>query len=432
MKARLCILLLALGSWLLTPLQAQDYARLGERTLMGTARYVGMGGAMTAIGGDPSAVMDNVAGLGLYQRPEVMLTLDYTVKSIFMAPQASVVLCLQTDNVSERGVLFHNIMLSYHRMHCFNASMNPYGTDGYSLGALFATADGEIGFPYTTDRYNETNSLKLDERGYVNEYAFDWSMNISHRWYVGLGVRVHSYLLSSEADYLETFSTLNADKLPYYNRSRTSLVLSGAGCALATGLIYRPLSWLRLGLGIETPSIGGLSISSSGTFDALRDSLRWNDAPNISSHPSDFHMPLHLSTSVAFQVGHYAMLALQYDYRHMKNQPDAHSLRAGVEVVPFAGLYLNAGYALDSPFRQTFPVFAIDPTLNRQDAYFQYPLSRQYISGAVGYRGKRFIVQAAYQYCMQRVNLYAHQDAYPYRMRTNQHRIVLTLAWHGY
>ncbi|MBR4432251.1 MAG: hypothetical protein IKS76_03500, partial [Paludibacteraceae bacterium] len=58
-------------------LQAQDYARLGERTIMGTARYVGMSGAMTAIGGDPSAVMDNVAGLGLYQRPEAMLTFDY-------------------------------------------------------------------------------------------------------------------------------------------------------------------------------------------------------------------------------------------------------------------------------------------------------------------------------------------------------------------
>ena len=46
---------------------------------MGTARYVGMAGAMSAVGGDPSAVMDNVAGLGLYRRSEVMITFDETL-----------------------------------------------------------------------------------------------------------------------------------------------------------------------------------------------------------------------------------------------------------------------------------------------------------------------------------------------------------------
>ena len=36
-------------------ISAQEQARLSERELSGTARYVGMGGAMTAVGGDPSA-----------------------------------------------------------------------------------------------------------------------------------------------------------------------------------------------------------------------------------------------------------------------------------------------------------------------------------------------------------------------------------------
>ena len=58
---------------------AQDVQRFSERQIMGTARYVGMGGAMTAIGGDPSAVLDNPAGLGLYRRNEISLTLDETI-----------------------------------------------------------------------------------------------------------------------------------------------------------------------------------------------------------------------------------------------------------------------------------------------------------------------------------------------------------------
>ena len=104
-------------------LQAQDFARLSERTIMGTARYVGMGGAMTAVGGDPSAVLDNVAALGIYRRPEAMITFDYVTRSIFMAPQASAIFCMRTANMTQ-GVLYHNFMIGYHRVHCFNA-MNP-------------------------------------------------------------------------------------------------------------------------------------------------------------------------------------------------------------------------------------------------------------------------------------------------------------------
>ena len=67
---RLLSILLALSpfAFSLSPLQAQDFSRMSERSIMGTARYVGMSGAMTAIGGDPSACLDNPAGLGLYRR----------------------------------------------------------------------------------------------------------------------------------------------------------------------------------------------------------------------------------------------------------------------------------------------------------------------------------------------------------------------------
>ena len=66
---------------------SQDYARLSERTIIGTARYVGMSGAMTAIGGDPSAVTDNPAGLGLYRRAEAMVTMDIGIDKTLQKDQ---------------------------------------------------------------------------------------------------------------------------------------------------------------------------------------------------------------------------------------------------------------------------------------------------------------------------------------------------------
>jgi hypothetical protein len=395
---------------------------------MGTARYVGMGGAMSAVGGDPSAVMDNTAGLGLYRRIETLVSFDFSGR--FMVPHASVVFCLPTANSDEHsGVQCHNIMLSYNRRHSFYRSLEPVSSGDVSLGSLFAATGVNLGIPYTTDLYNKANSLRLEERGYVNEYAINWAMNIANRWYWGVGLQVNSFSFSSDGDYVETFAYKNADGKHYYNRNRTSVLITGAGCSLSTGVIWRPLSWLRLGFGFRTPSFNSLTLTTGGTLDALTDSLRWSDAPNLTTRLSDFHMPLHTSTSVAFQIRHYALIALQHDFRYVKGVPAVHSFRAGVEVVPVAGLYINAGYVFESAFRKAKMV-AIDPTLDRQDAYFWHDRWQQYISGGVGFRGKYLIAQLAYQYHMHRQHLYAHELAVPYQLKSDSHRVVLTLGWH--
>ena len=423
--------ILTLGCLLLgaiSPSYAQDYTRLSERTIMGTARYVGMGGAMSAIGGDPSAVLDNTAGLGLYRRIETLVSFDFNGR--FMAPHASVVFSLPVDNPDENsGTQYHNFMISFNRVHSFHRSLQGTAPSDYSLGALFAGTGVDMGIPYTTATFNDGSSMRVEERGYVNEYAFDWAMNISNRWYWGLGLRVNSFNFSSDADYIEDFAYINASGKNYYNRSRTSVMMSGAGCSLSTGVLLRPLSWLRIGFGFQTPSFSSLTLTTGGTFDAMTDTLRWSDAPDLVSRLSDFHMPLHTSTSIAFQIKHYALIALQHDFRYIKGVPAVHSFRAGLEVVPVTGLYINAGYAFESAFDKP-KMIAIDPTLDRQDAYFVHNQWQQYISGGVGFRGKYLIAQLAYQYNMHRSRLYAHEYAMPYRVNMNTHRVVLTLGWH--
>ena len=192
---------------------AQDYARLSEQGIYGTARYVGFGGAMTAIGGDPSAVHDNPAGLGLYRRFEAMTSLEVNIDktwqtgtgnnatyTTFRLPQASVVFSLPTPTLGNEGIQFHNLMLSYRRLNSFNRSYLAKGIKGVSLGALVDSPTIPLNIPFCTDLLNRTNQMKLRESGYVDEFAFDWSMNISNQWYVGVGLGVQSYLLNSSGD----------------------------------------------------------------------------------------------------------------------------------------------------------------------------------------------------------------------------------------
>lgn len=420
---------------------AQDYSRLSERSIMGTARYVGMGGAMTAIGGDPSASLANPAGLGLYRRTEVMLTTDVMIdqtrqeyirgfeqRVLPMLPQASVVLCFPGRSIDETGVQFNSLMFSYNRVHTFNRSFYAVQDNGdASLGSLLRTADVMWDIDFCDEAKNRSNSFALRETGYVNEYAVDWGMNISNKWFVGAGLHVQSYLFSSEADFREDFSISGNQ---YYNKNRASILVSGVGANLTAGLIYRPISWVRLGFSIHTPSLSTVTISTSGNLEAKKDTLGFSYAPDTLYRYRDYHQPLKTSISAACQFGAYGMFALQYDYSHANFMNDLHTLRAGLEIIPILGLYINAGYAFESTFKPD-QIVPMDNSLIRQDTHFRNIQRAHYASIAFGYRGTHMMVQAAYQYRWQRTNLYAHEWVEtPYDMISDTHRIILTIGWH--
>jgi hypothetical protein len=54
-----------------------DAERLMGTELNGTARFVGMGGAMGALGGDLSVMATNPAGIGIYRSNDIALTFGF-------------------------------------------------------------------------------------------------------------------------------------------------------------------------------------------------------------------------------------------------------------------------------------------------------------------------------------------------------------------
>lgn len=65
-------------------LSAQDIYKIEALTgsdLNGTARYVGMGGAMSALGADLSAIGANPAAIGLFRRSDASITGSATIQT---------------------------------------------------------------------------------------------------------------------------------------------------------------------------------------------------------------------------------------------------------------------------------------------------------------------------------------------------------------
>ena len=474
MKRLLLILFLVYS---LSPISyCQDVQRFSERHLMGTARYVGMGGAMTAVGGDPSAVLDNPAGLGLYRRNEITLSISETIdrtqqaegidtyqSARFAAPNIATIWVWGNPN-KQRGMIYSNVMLSANRLANFNREIVAKGTGLGMVPSICALTNGldetylqnkpwndtEIGWlsilgyetylinpqvdSLATDVINQyqwtpavdftEGSLSVSEVGYYDQYTLSWAGNISNQWYVGLSVNIPTLSYTKRTSHYETDRFQSAELKSMYH-------LSGVGVSGTIGLIYRPIQALRVGASFHTPTMMSLSVQTEGDMYSTVEGKKYEAlTPASGVVSSEMVSPLRTSVSVAGQIGNKGLIAVQYDYAHSSEMEDVHTLRIGAEAQATRGLFLNAGYVYESSFMKNDPVWMLGYNEIRTDMDYRYTQSSQYLSAGVGYRSDAVVAQLAYQYRWQTVHQYASEmQLLPIEVGTQTHSIVATLAW---
>lgn len=461
------LLILFLAYCLLPIAHSQDVQRFAERQIIGTARYVGMGGAMTAIGGDPSAVQDNPAGLGLYRRGEIMLTVDGTIdqtcqndsrdvyqRARFALPQVSAVWAWGNPS-KQRGMIYNNFMFSIQRLANYNRDVLVEGvgmgmveticekTNGLAEEFLIDMPwnDEEVGWlsilgyegylidPVVDNQWIpavdfSSGTLSVSETGSADQYTLSWAGNISNQWYVGLSLNIPTITYTKRTSLLETSRNNSAElKSMYY--------ASGIGVSGAVGLIYRPIQSLRIGASLQTPTVMQLSLQTEGDMYSTIAGQKYDVlTPSSGSINTEIYAPLRTSFSVAGQMGNNALIAVQYDYAHSVDMEDVHTLRIGAEAQAYRGLFINAGYVYESSFMNKELAVGLDYNSIRTDMDYRYTAYSQYASMGVGYRSNVLVAQVAYQYLWQTLHQYATEmQPTPIDVQTRTHRIVATLAW---
>ena len=301
---------------------AYDAEHLLGNDLNGTARFVGMGGAMGALGGDISVMSTNPAGIGIFRSNDVSVSLGFNktgTESIFNGTsmkedktrasfdQIGFVYTYKVGNTT--SLRYVNFGFNYHKNKNFNRIFSAGGQlDGLSqswqlaqemsnaglssaldfdmilkadnpyrqywnkypvLGVLGATTgvvdyyDGVLGW----DGYS--NNFYSEERGGINQYDFNVAFNIEDRFYIGatLGVydvdysRFSSYTEELNDDYGEDNGGYTLEN--YYG-------LEGTGVDFKLGVIVRPFedSPFRLGLAVHTPTWYELTESYNATLSS--------------------------------------------------------------------------------------------------------------------------------------------------------------------
>ena len=82
MKKTILAALAVAAPAILSAQSAVDAYTLSQTETRGTARFMSMGGAFTALGGDLSTLTQNPAGIGVYRRSEIGATLDISPRNI--------------------------------------------------------------------------------------------------------------------------------------------------------------------------------------------------------------------------------------------------------------------------------------------------------------------------------------------------------------
>ncbi len=157
---------------------AIDGAALVSSDIKGTARFMSMGGAFGALGGDPTTMIYNPAGIGIYRSSEISATLDIDIQNSstqfdlspsFSDNQTKALLnnfsYVGSSKVSDSDLLNFNWGISYNRRASFNrrymgaASSISNSLSNYIAGVAnnASALEGDLTSTSTFDPYNPSS-----------------------------------------------------------------------------------------------------------------------------------------------------------------------------------------------------------------------------------------------------------------------------------
>lgn len=313
MKKTILAALAVAAPEILSAQSAVDAYTLSQTETRGTARFMSMGGAFTALGGDLSTLTQNPAGIGVYRRSEIGATLDISPRNISantgdynIGTSKTKVSC---NNFGYIGTVRLDGALrtfswgaTYNRVASFDRTFKAYnGSSPSSVTDYIAAFTGnvpeaDLSFGDNANPYNPYydsnndwlsilayNSYMINptstgyqglsnrstvgdaesivqERGYVDEYNIDFGGNVSDvfMWGIGFGITDLSY--SSTTFYSESMSNatiasneglVKGDAGVWLDNWRA---ISGTGFNMKFGVIVKPIDMLRIGAAIHTPT----------------------------------------------------------------------------------------------------------------------------------------------------------------------------------
>lgn len=378
MKKILSIMTAAMLGTAVSAQETYDNAQLATKDLNGTARYVGMGGAMEALGADLSTIGTNPAGIGMFRRGMVAGSFGFNTlsdaksfgnanKTNMSFDQAGFVYSMRSGRHSmlnfgfnyTKSKNFDQILTAAGRLN--NASQNKLSAMKNANG-VYTLQDKNNGLVsnsgaysqadylysnvlfnhYDSNNPNDPNNATLTDKGvivnqttglpvyynatgydfgrsttgYIGQYDFNVSGNSNDRFYWGFTVGIYDVHYNGSSLYSESLVDGNtAIGDVAMNDERK---ITGTGFDVKAGLIFRPAeeSPFRIGLYVHTPTWYDLTTRNYTVLNNNTNEAYGSTERGKSSESYDFkfYTPWRFGVSLGHTVGNYLALGATYEY----------------------------------------------------------------------------------------------------------------------
>lgn len=333
--------------------ETYENTKMVEDELNGTARYVGMGGAMDALGADISTLASNPAGIGLFRRSALNVSGSLVMQTNGEKFAGEGLTRASLDQlgfvyaVKNNSKSYINFAFNYHKSKNFaqilsasdkleNASQNKLTALKYAYGKELPAKHAELMWNAIDNLYSQAlpydsiadlfeyvsadyYSFNRSSKGYIGEYDFNISGNINNRVYLGLTVGLHQVHYQDYSEYMEHLVS-GEDIVIADNR-----MITGAGADIKLGVIFRPVatSPFRIGLSVATPTWYDLTTEGqTGLYDA-RTGESFTEKTANSRYEFKLNTPWKFGLSLGHTVGSYLALGASYEYAAYQNM-DTH------------------------------------------------------------------------------------------------------------
>lgn len=354
---------------LFSGLQAQNQtfydALIGsQQEVNGTARFMAVGGAMGALGGDASTVSFNPAGIGVYRSSEITITgnLHWTNTSMgqlsptnhINANLSNVAYIGTWLNPDNKGLVTFNFGVTYNRLKNFsregrysgesNGSLSQFmaqetnGVDpanfsdpiyaqfeneqlswrsvlGYEAGLFSAVGNTNLYISHyaqnvlQTGLTNTYHHIHFGEYGSNNEFGLSFGGNVENVLYWGMSFNCDYLFYNKQTAYQESMQDNKSFTL------NTNYQMEGCGFSYKVGVIVKPVNWLRIGAAFHTPTWYKLEewASASISYENDKGHNKTNETP-VSNGYFYLQSPLSAIGSVGFVLGKYGFIGFDYQF----------------------------------------------------------------------------------------------------------------------
>ena len=347
--------------------ETYENAKLVGEDLNGTARYVGMGGAMEALGADISTIGTNPAGLGLFRHSNLSVSggllmqsngKEFTNgnKTNASFDQIGGVYSTRTGAKS-----FLNFGFNYHKGKNFDYILNAanslngssqnkqsfikglVGSEGN--GGFYVDRDpktnANVGYSDLNKKSNAYTFSQIDylywntliptnnptkpydydggndytfnraHNGYIGNYDFSVSGNLNDRVYLGVTFGIKDVHYNAYSEYSENLVS-GARASVADNRS-----ITGSGFDVTAGVIVRPIesSPFRIGAYVKTPTWYDLTTSNTTSLIDYRNYGAANNSKYVNnSYDFKIWTPWKFGFSLGHTIGSSLALGATYEY----------------------------------------------------------------------------------------------------------------------